>query len=534
MSQAPDPLPPALGLPAPNPVHKAELGLAVLSGLLLALSFPGVDLGFLAWVALVPLFTVAFKPRHRRGMMALFASFGIGFYGVLLYWFFAMHPLTWLGFTETASLGIVTLAWGLATGALIVQLLIFGLIMGWLTQAWDKPGPLHVLAFAFGWTALEWITSLGTFGFTWGNLALSQVGFLPVIQVLDLVGPFPLAGLIVAVNGAIALAWARRAEPLPARLGSLGGALAALGLVLAYGGVKLSQPLPATTFSAAIIQGNLAGSEKWTREKDGIYKMAEKYERLTASKPGTDLVLWPETAMPEFLRNNPRLLERLTADARAQKRHLMFGTLDWEGQGPDLKLYNAVTLLTPDGQLEGFSYKRHLVPYGEYVPARSYMPAFVLAMNIVGHDYFPGVDPHIFQTPYAKIGTGVCYDGIFPDAIRPAVLNGAEVLALVTNDAWYKDTTAPRVLLAHAALRAVENHRYVLRAANTGISAVIEPTGNIVVQTPVFEDAAIEGRAAPLRDLTIYTRFGDWLAVLASLGFLGFLGMRWTRRRPTT
>lgn len=517
-------------------VRPQELALAALSGLLLALSFPGVDLGLLAWVALVPLCTVAFQPRHRRGMMALFTAFGFGFYGVLLYWFFAMHPLTWLGFSDTASIGVVTLAWGLATGALIIQLLIFGMIFGWLTSIWAKPGPAHVAALAVGWVALEWVTSLGTFGFTWGNLALSQVHHLPVIQVLDLVGPFPLAGLIVAVNGAIALAWLRRGEPgLPAstRWAPLGASLASVAIVLAYGAVKLSQPLPATTFSTAIIQGNLAGSEKWTREKDAIYKMADKYTKLTASKPGTDLVLWPETAMPDFLRNNPRLLNRMTSDARAQKRHIMFGTLDWEGQGPDLKLYNAVTLISPDGELQGFDYKRHLVPYGEYVPARSYMPAFVLAMNIVGHDYYPGVDPHLFVTPFAKIGTGVCYDGIFPDAIRPAVLKGAEVLALVTNDAWYKDTTAPRVLLAHAALRAVENHRYVLRAANTGISAVIEPTGNIVAQTPVFEDAAIEGRAAPLRDLTVYTRFGDWASMLATLGFLGFLGYRWTRRRQT-
>lgn len=520
-------------LPEPRHVQHHELGLAAVSGVLLAIAFPGLDQGWLAWIALVPFCLVAFRPRHRRGMMGLFAAFGFGFYAVLLYWFLAMHPLTWLGFSEAASLGIVALAWVLATGALVVQLLIFGALYGWLTRIWPEPSWRHVLALALGWTALEWITSLGTFGFTWGNLALSQVVYLPVIQVLDLVGPFPLAGLIVAVNGAIALAIARRDAAPATRFAPLGAALAAFGLVLGYGAFKLAQPLPETTFSATIVQGNIAGSDKWTREKDAIFKMADKYGNLTAAKPGTDLVLWPETAMPEFLRNNPRLLDRLKADAATQKRHLMFGTLDWEGQGTDLKLYNAVTVIDPAGNLLGFDYKRHLVPYGEYVPARSYMPAFVLAMNIVGHDYFPGVDPHVFELPFGKVGAGVCYDGIFPDAVRPAVLKGAEVLALVTNDAWYKDTTAPRVLLAHAALRAVENRRWVLRAANTGISAVIEPTGNIVARTGVYQDATLVGRAAPLRELTPYTRYADWASVLAALGFLAFLGIRWTRRLRT-
>lgn len=518
----------------PIPLKPLHLAAAALSGVLLTLSFPGIDQGWLAWFALVPFCLVAFQPRRRRTMMALFGALGAGFYLTLLYWFLAMHPLTWLGFTEVQSLGIVTAAWLLASGALVVQLLIFGAVYGWLTRIWARPTGVHVLALAAGWTALEWITSLGTFGFTWGNLALSQWQYLEMLQVISLVGPFPLAGLIVAFNGAVALSilrWRDQAEGTfwkPA-------AMAAIPVVaiIGFGLYALSLPLPETTFSVTITQGNLAGSEKWAQEKDAIFKMADKYIHLGETKPA-DLLLWPETAMPDFLRNNPRLLDRLTANARNHKQALMFGTLDWEGQGADLKMYNAVSLIGPDGTLSGFDYKRHLVPYGEYVPGRSYMPAFVLAMNIVGHDYFPGVDPHIFELPYAKIGTGVCYDAIFPDAVRPAVLKGAEVLALVTNDSWYKDTTAPRVLLAHAVLRAVENHRWVLRAANTGISAFIEPTGNIVSQTPVYQDAVLQGRAAPLRDLTPYTRFGDWASVLAALSFLGLLGYRWTlRRRPT-
>ena len=231
-----------------------------------------------------------------------------------------------------------------------------------------------------------------------------------------------------------------------------------------------------------------------------------------------------------FLRNDAATFQRMQNEADRQNRYVIFGTLDWEGSPPNLKLFNAVTGFGPAGETLGYDYKRHLVPFGEYVPgehtAAELMQAFGL-MNILGNDYAPGLDPHLFELPFARIGAGVCYDGIFPDAVRPSVLKGAEVLALITNDAWYKDTTAPRVLLAHAVLRAVENKRYILRAANTGIASVISPVGNTLGRTPVYQDATLVGRAAPIRELTRYTRFGDWAAVLATLGFLGF----WTDGR---
>lgn len=525
--------PTPVDLPAPVPIKKTHLATAALSGVVLALAFPGIDWGWLAWVALVPFCLVVFRPRRKRDMVSLFGAFGAGFYLTLLYWFLCMHPLTWLGFTYAESIGIVTFAWLGASLALVLQLLVFGWVYGWLTRRWEKPCWGHAVGLALGWTALEWLSSLGTFGFTWGNLALSQVHSLPMIQVLDLTGAFPLAGLIVLVNGTIALG-ARRQAGQPwsiAHWKPVGVALVPVVCVLLYGAYRLAQPLPPTTFSCEIVQGNIAGGDKFDKGPNAIYREADHYLQLTAQHPDTNMVLWPETAMPTWMRNNPRLLDELRTAVRKQHRYLMTGTLDWSGQQPDIKFYNAVGMFDPSGNLMGFDYKRHLVPYGEYVPGRAWMPSFLTHINILEMDFTPGQDPHIFDLPFGKIGAGVCYDGIFPDAMRPVVLAGAQVLTLVTNDAWYKDTTAPRVLDAHAALRAVENHRYVLRAANTGISSVIEPTGRIVASTPVFQDATLVGRAAPLTDITLYTRFGDWASQLASLGFLGMLLWQWTNRR---
>ncbi|MEB3330105.1 MAG: apolipoprotein N-acyltransferase [Candidatus Sericytochromatia bacterium] len=523
------------GVSAPGRVGlgRRDLAVAAASGVTLALAYPGFDVALLAFVALVPLGLLAFVPRGARGMAALFTAFGAGFYLTSLYWFLAMHPLTWLGFSEVASGAVVAGAWLAASALLVGQLAAFGALYGLASERWRTPGWRHVLTLAVGWTALEWATSLGTFGFTWGNMALSQVALLPMLQVVELFGPYPLAGLLVAFNGALALAVVPVAHGAPLRRARVPAivALAILGGVGGYGWWRLRTVWPSEGFSAAIVQGNIHGADKWTRGKDALPRMAGRYVELSAQEPGTDLVLWPETAVPEFLRNNQGIYALLQTTAISQRRHLMFGTLDWEGQGDQIKLFNAVGVFAPNGSLLGFDYKRHLVPYGEYVPGRAWMPAFLLSLNIVGHDYHPGLTPRIFDTPFAQVGTGVCYDGIFPDAIRPVVASGATVLTLVTNDAWYKDTTAPRVLLAHAVLRAVENRRWVLRAANTGISAFISPSGQVTAQTPVFQTAVLRGRAAAVTEVTPYTRWGDWLAMLAAAAFCGLVGLGWFRRR---
>lgn len=514
-----------------------ELLFTAISGVLMALAFPGIELSLLAWVALVPLCLVVFLPRRKRDMAALFASFSLGFYLTLLYWFLWMHPLTWLGFSEFQSQAIVIVALLGSNFLLMLQWVVFGFIFGWMTQPWGKAHWKHAVALALGWTTMEWITSLGAFGFTWGNLALSQYETLPMLQIIDVVGSYPLAALIVGVNAAIALALrAQYAKPFAIKhWAPVGVALVPVVGSLAYGLVRLGDPLPETNFSVEIVQGNIYGGDKFAKGREALDKTVGKYLALSDQHADTDLVLWPETAMPLYLRNDMPTYEKLRSVADRQNRYYMFGTLDWEGQPPEMKLFNAVTAFGPEGQPMGFDYKRHLVPFGEYVPGRNLLPKPLMEaaglINILGMDYAPGVDPHLFQFPFAKIGAGVCYDGIFPDAIRPTVLKGAEVLALVTNDAWYKDTTAPRVLLAHAVLRAVENKRYVLRAANTGISSVITPKGNTQGRTPVYQDATLVGRAAPMRELTVYTRFGDWASALAGLGVLGLMVNAWMNRR---
>lgn len=531
----PDDTSPACAPQAPKPTLSSRLAVLA-SGVLTALAFPGALPGALAWVALVPFALMALRARGKRRGAALFATFGLGFFPTLMYWFLAMHPLTWLGFTEVQSLAIVVGAWVLVSALLIAQLALAGAFWGAIARALGpKPTGWHALALALLWTAYEYLISLGPFGFTWSDLAVSQYQTLGLLQVIDLFGSFPLSGLIVGFNGAIALTLLRRKAGGPA---AWRPSLAAFALLIAAGGYsawRLAQPLPAPTFTVGLVQGNVAGGEKWAHGEGALQRMADKYFALSKTIPQANLVLWPETALPAFFRNVPPLEARLDQAARSEKRTYMVGTLDWNGYGKEQVLYNAVTAVGPDGRSLGFDYKRHLVPFGEYVPFRSLLPASLMEgmglVNVLGVDYAPGTDVHLFELPYARIGVGVCFDGIFPDAMRPAARAGATVLALVTNDAWYKDTTAPRVLHAQAVLRAVENRRYVMRAANTGISSVIDAHGNPHAVTPVFQDAAVTAEVAPLTETTLYTRFGDVLPAAGLVALIGGLALGWIRER---
>lgn len=520
---------------APGPLGWKAYALAALSGLLMVLAFPGPALQPLAYVALVPFLLQLFKAQRKRQKVALFATYGGVFHLGLVCWFVAMHPLTWLGFSWWASLGVVFFAWlGVSLG-LTIQVVVLGVLYSLATRKSAEVASYHVAVLACGWTAMEWLASLGIFGFTWSNLALSQVAWLPAVQGIELTGPYPVALLVVMLNGALALGFHLGWNQPQVRLTLASAIFLWLGW-LGYGFGRLNQLeaqlAQAPKHNVGIVQGNIHGGEKFDRGEGAVYRMATHYLALSDQLATASLVVWPETSMPAFLRNDQRLLSMISTSASQHKRHMFVGALDWSGSQAtkDLTLHNAVALVSPEGRLVGMDNKRHLVPYGEFVPWRAYMPDFLTHINILANDFSPGEGAKVFDTPLGVLGAGVCYDGIFPDAMRPPVEKGAQVLALVTNDAWYKDTSAPRVLSAHAQLRAIESRRFIIRAANTGISSIIEPTGRLQAQTGLYVDAVLSGTVSPLSGLTAYMKLGDLLAYLLA-GLFGF-ALLWGGSRP--
>lgn len=507
--------------------------IALASGAVLSLAFPGAAWGWLAWIAMAPYLALMMVPRRKRDYLTLSLAFGFGLFGGLMHWLLAMHPLTWIGpqITVPLSLAIVTVAWLAVSAAMAVGVSLAGLFLGiaYRSEARRKGlgGWMAVLIPAMIWTALEWIQAQGTFGFTWGNLAVTQTAYLPLLQGLQLVGPFPLAGLIVAVNAAIAWIWHTR-HPAPLAI--------AMAVVTAWGGYGLwamNRPLDGPSLRVAVVQGNVTQEEKWDRAvADPHLQMLERYLALSGKAPDAQLVIWPESAIPMFLREDPRVWERMAQEARDRQQYLMTGGFHRDlGQDGEWRVYNAVSAWEPGGGNMGFDFKRHLVPYGEYVPGRKWMPDFMAALNLLPYDLTPGEKPAPFRVEDLKFGAAVCFDSIFPEVIRRTAAV-SDALVLVTNDAWYKRTAAPWQHLAQGVLRAVENRRYFIQAANTGATGIVDPTGRVVTVAPLFEEAVVEGEVRGVREQTPYTRYGDWLSVLALLGSAFLVGRAtWEGRR---
>ncbi|GEM_PF-877234 len=504
-------------------------GIALISGALLSLAFPGVGWGWLAWLAMAPYLALMMVPRRKRDYLTISLAFGCGLFGGLMYWLLAMHPLTWIGpqITVPVSLAIVTLAWLGVAGSMAVSVALAGLLLGISYRGESRrKGPraglgglMAVVMPALLWTAMEWVQAQGVFGFTWGNLATTQTTYLPLLQGIQLVGPFPLAGLIVAVNAGLAWIWHTR-HP-----GPLAIALAVVTVWSGYGFWALNRPLEGPVLKVAVIQGNVTQDEKWDRSSaDPHLSMLNRYLSLTERAPGAQLVIWPESAIPMFLREDSRVWDRLGAEAKTRGQYLMTGGFHREA-GPDgeWQVYNAVSAWSPSAKNLGFDFKRHLVPYGEYVPGRKWMPDFMAGLNLLPYDVTPGGEPAPFDVEGMRIGTAVCFDSIFPDVMRRTAAV-SDALVLVTNDAWYKRTAAPWQHLAQGALRAVENRRYFIQSANTGASGIVDPHGRVLKVAPLFEPAVVEGEIRALSERTPYTRFGDWLSILALLGSALLLG----------
>jgi apolipoprotein N-acyltransferase len=231
--------------------------------------------------------------------------------------------------------------------------------------------------------------------------------------------------------------------------------------------------------------------------------------------------------MPFLLRLDPRLGPQALAVAREAGVPILMSSPDQVGPGV---FENSAFLVTQTGEIQGKYSKRHLVPFGEYVPLRRIF-FFLDKLAVPVGDFIPGREVTVFRGPYGRFGVSICYEVIFPDEVREEVASGAEFLVNITNDAWFGRTSAPYQHLAMAAFRAVENNVYMVRAANTGISAIIEPSGRIAESAGLYVDAAFVGRIRPGGGRTFYTRYGDVFAWLCAAAAAACVAAARRRRR---
>ncbi len=490
---------------------------AILAGLLSALAFPRPDLAELAWIGLVPLILVMEKRPFRSGFVA-----GAVFFGTVLYW-----------------LNIVMTTYGrlhpvLSAAAYLMLVLYLALFWGGATWAASRlreklKAPVW-LALPVCWVAMEFIRAFFLSGFPWATLGYGLHSRLVLIQSADLFGVYGLSFLLVLANAVIArmVTWRQRKNSFP--LPAFGVFLALFLGNFGYGWICLGLDLDRRPQSlrVALVQGNIDQGVKW----DPAYqeKTVEIYRDLSlqaTASGAVDLVVWPESATPFYFQEAGELSRKVRAVPAAAGSYLLFGSPAFETVNRQYRYLNSAFLLSPSGAVLGRSDKVHLVPFGEYVPFKRFLP-FVEKMVVGIGDFSPGT---VTTLPLdgQKIGVLVCFEGIFPELARDFVRQGSDLLVNITNDAWFGRSSAPHQHLAMTRFRAVENRIWVARAANTGISAFIAPSGQIIGPTDLFEPAVAEASVGLGAGTSLYRRTGDILPVIC-LG-LAVFGLVRTRRR---
>ncbi len=494
--------------------------LAVISGILLVLSFPDVGHPFFAWFALVPLLVTIVRAPSVTLAVGHGLLTGVLHFAGIIYWVPRVM-------SEYGGLSI-PLSWGIHL-LFISYLALFPAFFA--AVMWELTHRLGIGALLM--TPCVWVTSeLGRIylftGFPWELLGYSQTPFIQVAQVASVFGVLGLSALVTWVNGVVTLVLVdtqRRRWVVAATTALVLLVVVVLGHLRVRSGALTKS---GETIRVAAVQGNVGQAEKWNpARRDAIL---DKYLRLThrALDDGARIVVWPESATPFSFRFDPRA-DQIRELAREQSVHLLFGSTDvvWSDEP---QYYNAAIMVNPKGETSAVYHKQHLVPWGEYVPLRDLL-FFVspLVENIGG--FTAGTEASTFPVHDYQVATVICYEIIYPGLVREFVTNGSQLLTTVTNDAWYGRSSAPNQHFQMAIMRAIESGRYLVRAANTGISGVIDPYGRVLARTSLFEDEVVTVDVRLIDRATVYNRIGDLGAwVCAGVTFIALVVA--ARRQP--
>ncbi|MBE6589942.1 MAG: apolipoprotein N-acyltransferase [Ruminococcaceae bacterium] len=514
-------------------LESARLSFMLIGAILTGLTLVFPVLGFLQWFTMIPIFIGVYRMAEDRsvrlrraylyGFLTVFA-----YYFVIYHWFCALYPLDFAGLDPASAVVVIIAGWA---GLSLLQAIPGGFVFLFykLLQkngAFERVPVLRPIAFSALWIIFEWSSTLHWTGVPWGRLCLGQASYLPMLQSASLFGSYFISLLILLVNGLLAYAILYCVGKIKkVRLLSLCAAsLVLLNLLLGCCLMALNSPSNESV-RVAVVQGNISSHEKWGENSRELTKEIYGEKTRLAAKEGAQIVLWPETAFPNRLNAsfNSDLLEFVTDLARECEVTLVIGALYEDSEGGE---YNALYWIDPDGSVSEDVYaKRHLVPFGEYVPMRELITALIppLAdLSVLQSDLSAGSDPALFESSYGRIGSLICFDSIYEQLTLDSVREGAKLMLLSSNDSWFFDSAAIYQHEAQARLRAIENGRYLVRSGNTGISSIVSNTGEHLV----YIDPLVDGYGVAdveLRETqTLYTHVGN-LLVYACIGFCATL-----------
>ena len=477
--------------------------LVLLSGALLSLAFPEPDIAPLAWIAFAPLFFVV-RAQPRSGFL-LGYMFGVGFFGALLTW--------------VSLIGWVAWAVLIALEALFIG--AFG--MTWAAIARRNNVVMRVVTAGALWVVFEYLRSiLPVGGFTWGQLAQSQHDLLWMLRPAAWGGGWLVSFIVVAINALLAEAVFSLARH-ETRSALTTAGIAVLLLVAPF--ALPSQDATGETISVAIVQGNVPREIPVGPERD--LAILESHRELTEELAGQDLdlVVWPESSLALDVEQSLEASVALESAATAVSTNVMAGgNLDIDSEHYRVMAFQA----SPQGQIVDSYQKTHLVPFGEYVPARELFD-WIPMLDQVERDAVPGEGVAVFDVAGGKLAPVISFEGDFGSLVRRRMDEGGRMLAVLTNTSTWGETWASAQHVAFSQVRATENGVGVIHAAISGISAFIEPDGRVVEKTPLWTATTLTHEVSFAEDVTFYARMGDWLPLVSALFGAGALG--WSLRR---
>lgn len=489
--------------------------LACASGLLLTGSFPNIDAGWLAWVALVPLLAAVKRLGWQK-------AFGVGFVTGLVHYLTLIY---WIAYTMRT---FGHLPWPVCVSILVLLSAYLALFIGAFAALvrWLACGPAAaLLVWPFLWVSLEYVRSFLLSGFPWELMGHSQYRALHLIQISDILGVYGISYLILFANSAVFLIllsfsksdWNGAGVSRRLAVGAGLSGLLLMGFAWYYGEQRMAETdhlsANASSLRVAVVQGNIEQALKWnpTFQQATIEKYLSLSQGIMDQHP--ELTVWPETALPFYFQYDAVPTAKVIDGIRRMNGFFLVGSPSFIRDGDRLALYNSAFLIDPRGVVQGKYNKAHLVPFGEYVPLQRWLPFLGKLVAQVG-DFARGKTGDTIAWQNGRMGVLICYEAIFAYIARSMVANGADLLVNITNDAWYGRSSAPYQHFSMAVFRAVENRRALVRSANTGISGYIDPTGRISDETALFTEAARVHAVPLMTGLSFYTRFGDVFAAL--------------------
>ena len=497
----------------------------VLSGLLMALCFNIPSIAIVAWGGLIPLFYVLFKEKtsNRKAYLYMF-TYGMVFYLSYMLCLIALYPLDWMGFSNGASILVVISG---IIGFSLLEAFFLGFIGLFFNIFRSKSNIVNSISMGFIWIIFEFVQGLGIMGFTGGQLAASQFLYLPLIQSVSLFGALFVSFLIVSVNSFLLCAIVERNNRKKYSI----IILIVFISNLFFGTISMSIKKYNGNVKVAVIQGNVASGQKW--ENGMTMKIYNRYMDLTkeAIKENPEIVIWPETAIPVDISSDDKLYKSYVKIAKEIDGLFLSGVIASEEIDGEENDFNAVIAIDKNGYIAPAYLKRHLVPFGEFIPYRSILVKIAPFVDDIAGlgDLTPGEETNVINTNLGNIGNLICYESIFSKLARDSIRDGAQLFVVATNDSWFEDSSATTKHFAHSVLRAVEYDRFLVRAGNTGISSVIAPDGKQLGTIEAMEEGYLIENVEFLHSRTLYSYIGD-LIVLIGLMWILIVGIMKKKR----